>query len=527
MATLSFYGAAGTVTGSCMLVDTGSVRFLVDCGMFQGNKTVRALNDQKFPFDPASLDFVILTHAHIDHTGLLPKLAKAGYRRPIHATTPTCDLLTFMMPDSAKIQEGNADRENRKRRRKGLDDIDPLYTMADADTVLELLQPVRGYEIWFEPAPGIRVRYWNAGHILGSASAEIHFPDRTTGRTMRMLFSGDIGPEEKVFHPEPDAASGFDYLICESTYGDRERDDYTLETRRQMLKAELVRGLAAGGNVVIPAFAVERSQELLHDIGVLMANREIPEATVFLDSPLAKNVTEVFIKHAGALDDIALPEERLFADPRFRLVESVEESKAINRIKGGAIIISASGMADAGRIQHHIRNNVARRECTILFVGYQAPGTLGNVLTSGAEIVRIHGKEYTVNAEIRQLGNYSAHADQSELVEWIVERGPVTGQIFLNHGEDDAREVLADILGEKGIDRSRIAMPQFDESYELTASGEAVSQGRPEPRIPLEELHTDWNNDYAALMAALTKRLTSATDDAERRAMIARLRNAL
>lgn len=526
MATMSFYGAAGTVTGSCTLVDTGSVRFLVDCGMFQGNKTVRELNDKPFPFDPSSIDFVILTHAHIDHTGLLPKLAKAGYRRPIHATEPTCDLLTFMMPDSAKIQEGNADRENRKRARKGLDEIEPLYTMRDAETVLDLLQPVGGYETWFEPAPGIRVRYWNAGHILGSASAEIHFPDRATGRTMKVLFSGDIGPEEKAFHPEPDASAGFDYLICESTYGDRERDDYTLETRREMLRQELVRGLSAGGNVVIPAFAVERSQELLHDIGVLLAREELPNATVFLDSPLAKNVTEVFMKHAGTLDDVELPASRLFRDPRFRLVESVEESKAINRIKGGAIIISASGMAEAGRIQHHIRNNVARRECTILFVGYQAPGTLGSVLTGGADIVRIHGKEYDVNAEIRQLGNYSAHADQSELVNWIVERGPVAGRIFLNHGDDDAREVLAEHLAEKGIERASVILPQFDETFDLVA-GEAQSTGVPEPRIPAGELLTDWNNDYAALMAALTKRLTEAQNDAERRALIAQLRKAL
>ncbi|MEL6920184.1 MAG: MBL fold metallo-hydrolase, partial [Pseudomonadota bacterium] len=432
MPTLSFFGAAGTVTGSCSMLDTGSTKFLVDCGMFQGNKTIRALNDEEFPFAVADVDFLVLTHAHIDHSGLLPKLTKHGFDKPIYATEPTCDLLTFMMKDSAKIQMSNNERENRKRARKGLDPVEPLYTDKDALKVLELLQPLQGYDVWFEPAPGVHVRYWNAGHILGSASAEVKFTDGASDNTMRLLFSGDIGPEEKVFHPEPDAEAGFDYIVCESTYGDRDRDDYTLEKRRDMLRKELVRGLSAGGNIVIPAFAVERSQELLHDIGVLLATGELPQATVFLDSPLAKNVTDVFIKHAHTLDDVAIENSKLFRDPQFRLVESVEESKAINRIDGGAIIISASGMADAGRIKHHIKNNIWKRNATILFVGYQAPGTLGHVITSGADMVRIHGKEYVVNAEVRRLGNYSAHADQGELIDWVEENPASNWGAFQN-----------------------------------------------------------------------------------------------
>jgi len=354
----------------------------------------------------------------------------------------------------------------------------------------------------------------------------VKFPDADSGNTMRLLFSGDIGPEEKVFHPEPDAEKGFDYIVCESTYGDRERDDYTLERRRDNLRKELVRGLSAGGNVVIPAFAVERSQELLHDIGVLLAEGDIPDATVFLDSPLARKVTGVFIKHAATLSDVAIDNADLFRNPKFKIVESVEESKAINRIKGGAVIISASGMADAGRIQHHIKNNIWKRDATILFVGYQAPGTLGHVITSGADMVRIHGKEYVVKAEVRQLGNYSAHADQGELIEWIADRGPVAGGIFLNHGDDDAREVLARMLADRGIDAGKIHMPQFDESFELVA-GDARSKGRVAARIPQDELLTDWNNDYAAFIVALTKRLNSADSDAERRSVIKRLQGAL
>ncbi len=526
MTTLSFYGAAGTVTGSCTMVDTGARRFLVDCGLFQGNKTVRALNDGAFPFDPASIEFLILTHAHIDHSGLLPKLVKHGFSGPIFATAPTCDLLDYMLRDSAKIQMSNTRRWNRKRERKGLDPVEPLYTDTDAENTLKLLRPVGGYEQWFEPGAGIQVRYWNAGHILGSGSAEVKFDDPATENTMRLLFSGDIGPEEKVFHPEPDAEKGFDYIICESTYGDRERDDYTVDQRREALRKELVRGLSAGGNVVIPAFAVERSQELLHDIGVLLAEGAMPNATVFLDSPLAKNVTEVFIKHADTLSDVGMETSQLFRDPQFRLVQSVEESKAINRIDGGAVIISASGMADAGRIQHHIKNNIWRRNATILFVGYQAPGTLGHVITSGADMVRIHGKEFVVNADIRRLGNYSAHADQSELVDWIVERGPVVGGVFLNHGDDDARAVLKQHLVENGFDAAHIFAPQFDESFDLVA-GDARSKGRVARRIPTDELLTDWNNDYAAFIVALTMRLNTASTDAERRDIIAKLQSAL
>lgn len=526
MATLTFYGAAGTVTGSCSMLDTGTTRFLVDCGLFQGNKTIRKLNDGDFPFNPADAEFLVLTHAHIDHSGLLPKLVKHGFSGPIYATEPTCDLLDFMLRDSAKIQMSNTERWNRKRQRKGLEPVEPLYTDVDAENTLRLLRPIGGYEEWFEPAPGIRIRFWNAGHILGSASAEVKFPDGDTGNTMRLLFSGDIGPEEKVFHPEPEAETGFDYIICESTYGDRDRDDYTLEKRRDMLRKELVRGLSAGGNVVIPAFAVERSQELLHDIGVLLANGDMPNATVFLDSPLAKNVTEVFIKHADTLSDVAIDNGQLFRDPQFRLVQNVEESKAINRIDGGAVIISASGMADAGRIQHHIKNNIWRRNATILFVGYQAPGTLGHVITSGADMVRIHGKEYVVNADIRRLGNYSAHADQGELINWIMERTPVSGGIFLNHGDDDAREELARLLTDRGIDAGHIHMPQFDESFELVA-GDARSKGRVAQRIPADELLTDWNNDYAAFIVALTQQLNTADNDAERRALIKRLQGVL
>ncbi|WP_223385663.1 MBL fold metallo-hydrolase RNA specificity domain-containing protein [Oricola cellulosilytica] len=525
IAALSFFGAAGTVTGSCSMLELPNARFLVDCGMFQGNKTVRELNDKPFPFDPAAVDFLILTHAHIDHSGLLPKLVKHGFSGPIYATPPTADLLAFMLLDSAKIQKSNAERLNRKRQRKGEAPIEPTYTEKHAHQTLGLLTP-KGYDFWFEPKPGVHARFWNAGHMLGSASVEIRCPDHEDGATMRLMFSGDLGPEEKVFHPEPNAEAGFDYIVCESTYGDRDRDDYTLETRREMLRKELVRGLSGGGNVVIPAFAVERSQELLHDIGVLLAQGDIPHTRVFLDSPLAKAVTEIFIKYAHTLDDVELDERELFRDPRFHLVQDVEESKGINQITGGAIIISASGMADAGRIQHHIKNNIWRSNATILFVGYQAPGTLGHYITSGEPVVRIHGREYAVKAEIRQLGNYSAHADQGELLEWVMERAPVAGKLFLNHGDDDAREEMARLLIDRGIDPEKIVLPQMDETFEIVAR-DAKSKGRLPERIPRNELLTDWNNDYAAFLVALTQRLHDAESDEQRRRLISKLQQAL
>lgn len=524
MTTLTFCGAAGTVTGSCSHVESESANFLVDCGLFQGNRTTQELNYQPFPFDAAKIEFLILTHAHIDHSGLLPKLTAAGFRGVIYATTATKDLLEFMLRDSAFIQESNVERINAKRQRRDQDPIEPIYTMADAEATLQQIEAV-DYETWFELKHGVRFRFWNAGHLLGSASAEIEVADQ--GKTIKMLFSGDLGPEEKAFHPEPDAPAGYDYIICESTYGNRDRDDYTLEKRREAMRDELVRALNRGGNVVIPSFAVERSQELLHDIAVLLNAGEIPDATVYLDSPLARKATEVFIKHSGAMEDIEVNEAELFRHKNFRLVQSVEESKAINEVKRGAIIISASGMCTAGRIKHHLKNNIYNKRATILFVGYQSPGTLGHIITSGAKQVRIHGKEYKVKAEIRRLGNYSAHADQGELIDWVFERGPVLGGLFLNHGDDDAREIMRDLLVQRGIEAGKVFLPSFDESYTLTAGNPAQSADRPEPRIDPAQLHRDWHNDYAAFILELSNRLQATQSPQQRRDLIAKLTDVL
>lgn len=524
--TLIFHGAAGTVTGSCYRVVHPKGQFLVDCGMFQGNRTVRALNLKPLPFDPAGIDFLLLTHAHIDHAGLLPKLTHHGYDKPILMTEPTAGLLEYLLPDSAGIQEGEAERESRKRARRGDAPVEPIYNLEDANKAIDLSQTVK-YGEWIEPGPGVRARYWNAGHILGSASIEVEVEDGA-GKSVRILFSGDIGPDEKVFYLEPDAPAGFDYIVCESTYGGRDRKDRTLEDRREELRVAIVEALERGGNLVIPAFAVERSQELLHDIGTLIKEGAIDPQRVFLDSPLASRVTGVYQKHAAMFEDTELSAKELFNDSRFRIVQAVDESKAINSIRGGAIIISASGMADAGRIKHHLRNNLPRGNSTVMFVGYQAPGTLGQILQSGAREVRIHSRVLPVRAKVMSIGGYSAHADHGELMAWIKARLPAHGALFLTHGEDEERaELRAAIVKSHGLAGDQVIMPMLDDQFELRAEGIAGVVTPPERRIDLSQVASDWHNAYAQLMIELGNRLQAAADDAERLAIVNSLKQEL
>ena len=523
--TIHFHGACGTVTGSCYRIVHPGGQFLVDCGMFQGNRSVRDLNYKPLPFDPRAIDFLLLTHAHIDHAGLLPKLTANGYRKPIWCTPPTAGLLEYLLPDAAGIQESEAEQESRKRGRRGDEPVKPLYTMEDASKALELRETV-DYQNWIEPGPGVRARYWNAGHILGSASIEVEVLDGN-GKPVRILFSGDIGPDEKVFYDNPDAPSGFDYILSESTYGGRERQDYTLDQRREALKTEINEALQRGGNLVIPAFAVERSQELLHDIGLLIKEGAISPSAVFLDSPLASKVTAVYKKYAAMFDDVALSADELFSDPRFRIIEAVEESKAINSIRGGAIIMSASGMADAGRIKHHLRNNLPRANATVLFVGYQSPGTLGQIILSGAKVVRIHGEEVPVRARIRTLGNYSAHADHSELMKWIAGRLPAHGAIFLTHGEDEERGALRKALLDTGIAGDQVILPLLDDAVELRAGGVEAVRRPAARRIDLNQINADWHNAYSSFIIDLSMRLHNAASDAERLTIMAELKDTL
>ena len=378
----------------------------------------------------------------------------------------------------------------------------------------------RPLDTWFSPVAGVRARFWNAGHILGAASIELELAGAgLKGAPLRLLFSGDIGPQEKAFHEQPEAPGDLDYLIVEGTYGDREREDVTVEQRRELLRREIAEALAGGGNLLIPAFAVERTQELLNDIARLMAEGRLPPARVFLDSPLAIKATEVFESYAGELTDLGDaggPGTTPFRGAGFTFTPRAEQSRRIGRITEGAIIIAASGMCDAGRIRHHLKNNLWRREATVLFVGYQAPGTLGSILLGGARTVRIHGEEIAVRARLRRLDAYSAHADQGELVDWVRRRLPVAQAVFLTHGEPAALRALKQRLAEAGLERRKLIVPKLDEQVDLVASGKvrlSVETPRAEPdRIA----DLDWHNAYAGLLVELSETLPALPDDAAR-----------
>ena len=524
---ITFCGAAGTVTGSCYWMKTDRCQFLVDCGMFQGTKTLKSLNYGTFPFDPKEIDFVLLTHAHIDHSGLIPKLVKKGFKGPVFTTQGTFDLLGYMLPDSGFIQEMEVERLNRRNAHRGRPTVTPMYTRDEALAALKCFSTV-DYESWREVGRGVRARFWNAGHILGAASIEVEVATtRRDKRVERILFSGDIGPEHKLFHPDPEAPENWDYICCEATYGGRERQDVTPAQRRAILEKEVTTALEKGGNLLIPSFAVERTQELLLDLIVLFNEGRIRDVPVFLDSPLAIRATEVFTKNAGELEDVeSVP--NLFKRHNIRFTESVEESKMIARVTGGAIIMAGSGMCEAGRIRHHLKHNLWRSEATVMLVGYQARGTLGSLLSQGAKTVKIMGESIKVGAAIRQIDVYSGHADGSELVEWVQERLPVKSAIFLTHGEEGSLTALRADLEKSGVPAERIVIPQLDDVVDLT-DGEGKIQFRRKPhRLPREVVRElDWHNDLADFTLRLREQLEAAADDKRRKIILRRVARAL
>jgi metallo-beta-lactamase family protein len=524
---LSFHGAAGTVTGSCFLLETGAARVLIDCGMFQGSKTLKQLNYEAFPFDPRRLDAMLLTHAHIDHSGLIPKLMLAGFERRIYATSATIDLLGCMLPDSGHIQESEVESLNRRNRRRGREEVRPIYTVLDAQKSLDLLEPV-AYGSWIDVAPGMRARYWNAGHLLGSASIEIEVEAANGGRSKRMLFSGDIGPDQKLLQSDPEAATAFDVVICESTYGDRDRLDVSDGERTRLLAREINAAHEAGGALLIPSFAVERTQELVADIVGLMDSEAVPEASIFIDSPLASKATAIFKRHAGELQngDALL---RGLASPNLHLTESVEESKALARFDGFHIIISASGMCDAGRIRHHLRNWLPERRATVLLVGFQAQGTLGRILKDGAKAVRIQGDDVIVRARISAIHSYSGHADGPELANWLAERKPIGQAIFLVHGEDSAIEGLRSRLAEGGIiDADRIFAPKMDETFAIDGiRSQRLTRGKARRIAPESAARPDWHNELSGLWLDIDNAVENAADERSRKTIIRRLKRAL
>jgi metallo-beta-lactamase family protein len=521
--TLTFHGAARTVTGSCYRLAWPGGQLLVDCGLFQGSKTVKELNYGNFPFDPAAIDAVLLTHAHIDHSGLVPKLCRLGFTKDIVATQATADLLTFMLPDSGHIQEIEVEQLNRRNAQRGRTAVQPIYTREQAEACLRQVCPV-AFGRWVEVAPGIQARFWNAGHLLGSASIELML-DEQRGGPLRLLFSGDLGPGGKPFHADPEAPTGLDAMIVESTYGDRHRDDLDVAGRRALLGAEITAALKRGGNVIMPAFAVERTQELLADLVALTASRQVPRAEIFLDSPLAIRVTEVFEAHAAEIG-AEVGQKPQFRAPGIHVVESAQQSRRLSNVRSGAIILTASGMCDAGRVRHHLKNSLWRRNDTILLTGYQAPGTMGRLLQEGTSRVRIFGEEIVVRAAIRSIDVYSGHADRGDLLRWLQARGEPKGGLFITHGEEAAMTTLKGDVA--GLGWKHLHLPQLDHSFELVP-GHAV-QAVLKPAAPPRLTRTpaeDWHNLYARTLLKLSERLPRLPDDKAREKLLRKVSSQL
>lgn len=522
---LRCHGAAHGVTGSCYEIETPRARILVDCGLFQGSKSERALNYGAFPFPPEAIDAVILTHAHIDHSGLLPKLVKQGFSGPIHTTRATIDLCSVMLPDAAHIQETEVEHLNRRNAQRGLPLVEPIYRLQDAAACMTLFR-AQEYGEWTAVAEGLRVRFWNAGHLLGSASVELEIDLDHQDTPMRLLFSGDIGPGHKLLQTDPEGPAGVDYLICESTYGDRDRPDVSPEQRRSML-GDVVRGAAeASGPLIVPSFAVERTQELLVDLYQLMKAGEVPTAPVFVDSPLATRASAIFERHADDIEQGDVLRQAL-GSPQLRFTETVEQSKAINRLTGFFVVIAASGMCDAGRIRHHLKANLWRRNATVMMAGYQAQGSLGRILLDGARRVRIQGEEVEVKARISLFDLYSGHADAGELVAWVKARGPVKQAVFLTHGEEAGLGGLRGRLAGL-IPDDRIITPRLDDAFQLTPGGcLPIDVNEPRRLKPEKIARLDWHNDLSKLLLDVTEVVNAAADDRGRAAVIRRMRRAL
>ncbi|MHB1421132.1 MAG: MBL fold metallo-hydrolase RNA specificity domain-containing protein [Bacillota bacterium] len=447
---LHFLGAARTVTGSCYLIETGTTKLLVDCGMFQGSKAIKERNYGEFPFNPGSIDFLLVTHAHIDHSGLIPKLYKKGFRGPTIATTPTVDLCKIMLPDSGHIQEMEVERKNRKNIRADLPLIQPMYTAAEAELCLQHFRGV-AYRQETILSPDVRIRYQDAGHILGSGILEIWIKEG--GKETKLVFSGDLGNYNQPIINDPSDIDAADYLVMESTYGNRLHDQH--ENKVDRLSTVIRETFKRGGNLIIPAFAVERTQELLLDLNVLIQRGELSPRDIYIDSPLAISATEIFCQNSECYDEETKElQERLGGKcplylPGLKYSRTKEESMALNEVKGGAIIISASGMCDAGRIKHHLKHNLWRPESTILFVGYQAEGTLGRRILNGDKVVKIHGEDVAVRAKIEKIEGFSAHADQTALLKWVGKFKQLPGKIFVTHGEEASSITLAGLINEQ------------------------------------------------------------------------------
>jgi len=521
---LTFHGAAECVTGFCARLSGSGFDILIDCGMFQGPKTLKALNYEPFPFDVGTIDAVLLTHAHIDHSGMLPKLMRAGYKGPIYATAPARDLCAVMLADSGGIQESEVRFLNRRNQHRGRPLVEPIYTERDARKTIELFEKVKVEEI-IDIVPGLRARFWNAGHMLGAASVEVIVGDGED--PVRILFSGDLGAGGQDYLPDPTGPVGIDHLVLESTYGDRERQRVDTAERRRLLAEELRQAHKAGGPLLMPTFAVGRAQELLLDLLAVMESGEAPQAEIFLDSPLAIEATDVFLERGWNKDTEINPFAPLRHAPQLHYLMKPEESDRLEKLRDWHIILAGSGMCDAGRIRRHLKRLLWRREVTVLITGYQAVGTLGRLLVEGRKLVRIQGDDYQVKARIRTMDVYSAHADAEGLVRWAEDRQPIKGQVFLAHGEPEALKALAKRLEMAGLYPNKITTPVLDQTFKLTPTeAHWVSDGSPR-LAPGQAATLDWHNARADLLVRLNDRLENAPSEAERKRLLEALERIL
>ena len=448
---IHFNGAAHTVTGSQHLLEINGSRLLLECGMFQGHRADTYSKNRSFAFDVNSLDAVILSHAHIDHSGNLPNLVKQGYAGPIYATPATVELSKIMLLDAGHIQEADVEYLNRKRARRGEPPAEPLYTMADAQQVGEYFAQ-RAYRQEFSPVPGVTARFVDAGHILGPAAVVLDIEEK--GRRFPLWFSGDIGRERLPLLEDPILPEDADYLVMESTYGDKPHREPELAFTE--FREVVLRTCERGGKVIVPAFSVGRTQELVYFLNLIVSNGDLPGLPVYVDSPLAVNASEVFKRHAEFFDK----EPRQFIQENrhpaldfkgLTYIRSVDESKALNDRPGPMVIISASGMAETGPILHHLKNNIEKPKNTVMIVSWQAPDTLGRRLAERQPWVKIFGETYQVRAEIATIGGLSAHAGQNMLVRYALNSRASVRKTFLVHGEQDAAGALMAKLDEAGV----------------------------------------------------------------------------
>ncbi|MGZ8189688.1 MAG: MBL fold metallo-hydrolase [Methylococcaceae bacterium] len=452
MTNLTFYGATGQVTGSCYLLETGSGRILLDCGLFQGSRETEKQNEADFPFDPADIDAVVLSHAHLDHCGRLPKLFKDGFRGFVYLTKASFPLLELMLRDAVHLHLKDIEWENKRRERAGKELLEPLYEQEDVEGLLRLRQAV-AYAYEREILPGVTVSFHEAGHILGSSIVRLHIKERDEIKTL--VFSGDLGNPQSPLLRDPAVLTEADVLLLESTYGDR--DHKPLENTLDELREALAEAAESGGNVIIPAFAVGRTQDLIYWLGKIQRQGKLPQQQIYLDSPMAISASEIYAEHTHLFN---------IDDPEFTKVaphgwqawlrgliysETVEQSMAVNRITGGAIIIAGSGMCNGGRIRHHLKYNLWRRNAHIIITGFQAEGTLGRTIVEGKrKTLKILGADVSVAAKVHTLGALSAHADQSQLLQWAGNFKTPKPRLYLIHGEKSATLSLQTCFNRRG-----------------------------------------------------------------------------